>query len=333
MSIRRPQGEGSPDVSILLPVLDEVGTIDACLRSLTSQDHEGPVEIVVADGGSTDGTLEALEKWVERGVTVIHNPDRRQGPGLNRAAAASQGGILLRADAHTIYPPDYVASSVRALAETGATAVGGSLRPEGVSLFGKAVAAAMQSPLTTGPAKFHRPESSGAVDTVYLGAFAREDFERLGGFRSFPSGAGEDADFYFRMRRAGGRVVLVPSIRSIYRPRERPGSLLRQHFRYGQAKAEMLWANGILPSWRPIPPIGLVAGLVTGAVLAVSGTWWPLVVLAGLWAGVLTLAALPTGHLAPGVAFAAALMHLGYGFGFWWGLVRGRGWIRRARRP
>jgi len=312
-------------VTVILPVLDEAAAIDACLSSLAAQDYEGSVSVVVADGGSADGTRERLAEWSRRmPLTVINNPDRGQGPGLNRAAAVATGEILLRADAHTVYPPDYVASSVSALARPGATAVGGALHPVGVSRFGRAVAAAMTSPLTTGPAKFHRPGSSGVVDTVYLGAFRREDFERLGGFRSFASGAGEDADFYFRIRRSGGTVVLDPSIRSSYRPRESPGRLYCQHFRYGQAKAEMLWVNGVFPSWRPLPPLLLVAGLVAGAVLVAIGTWWPLAFLATLWLGVLAAAAVPSGRLAPAVAFAAALMHLGYGFGFWWGLLRGR---------
>src|SRR3989304_6726952 len=84
--------------------------------------------------------------------------------------------------------------------------------------FGRAIAVAMGSRLATGPARFPRPDGRGDVDTVFLGAFARAGFVALGGFRDFPSGAGEDADFFFRMRRGGGRVHLHPALRGEDRP-------------------------------------------------------------------------------------------------------------------
>lgn len=318
-------------MSVLLPVLDEAETIDECLQSLARQDYGGPLSLVVADGGSTDGTRERLAIWAERfPLHVVDNTAVRQAPGINLAAAAADGEILVRADAHTVYAPDYVTASVRALLDSPAHAVGGAMLPEGRTRFGRAVAIAMMSPLTTGPARFHRPGSAGEVDTVYLGAFRRDDFESLGGLRAFPSGAGEDADFYFRMRRRGGRVMLEPRIRSVYRPRECPGALLRQHFRYGQAKAELLWANRRFPSWRPLAPAALMAGIVAGALLAGLGTWWPLAVLGGSWLAALAVAAASAGWLAPLVAGAAALMHLGYGAGLWWGLLRGPRPVRRS---
>lgn len=322
-----------PSVTLLLPVLNEVESIDDCLRSLAAQDYAGPLSIVVAEGGSTDGTRERLEAWAsDLSLQVVENPEVRQAPGLNRAAAAATGEILVRADAHTVYEPDYVAASIRGLFEASAMAVGGSMRPSGRTPFGRAVAVAMASPLTTGPAKFHRSGSAGEVDTVYLGAFRKSDFDSIGGFRTFPSGAGEDADFYFRMRRAGGRVMLDPRIESVYRPRETPGTLLKQHFRYGQAKAELLWANRRFPSLRPLAPAALVPALVTGSVLAGAGVWWPLGILGAAWLGLLLAAALPARRLALRVAAAAALMHIGYGFGFWWGLARGPGPVRRLLR-
>ncbi|MEE9184205.1 MAG: glycosyltransferase, partial [Acidimicrobiia bacterium] len=69
-----------PNTTVLLPVLDEVGTIDACLRSLAAQDYRGKVSIVVAEGGSTDGTRDRLKAWDQNGIglEVINNPGRLQ---------------------------------------------------------------------------------------------------------------------------------------------------------------------------------------------------------------------------------------------------------------
>ena len=79
----------SPSVSIILPVYNEQDTIDGVLESLLAQDYPGPLEIVVADGGSDDGTTDLIGGWAERDerVRCIDNPRRRQSPGLNAAAA------------------------------------------------------------------------------------------------------------------------------------------------------------------------------------------------------------------------------------------------------
>lgn len=319
-----------PSVTVLLPVLDEADHIDRCLQSLAAQDYPGPKEVVVADGGSTDGTMERLERWRQRlpGLVVIPNPDRLQSEGLNRAALEASGEVLVRADAHTTYAPDFVRRSVERVVETGA-AVGGPQRPEGSTRFGEAVARAMSSPLAVGPARFRHAERLEEVDTVYLGAFRRVDLLRVGGFRTLPSGVAEDADLYFRWRRAGLRVLVDPEIRSVYRPRETPGALWRQFYRYGMGKADMLYVNGRWPSWRPAAPTTLVVGLVGGLALGLGGVWWPLGLGAGAWLAVLAAA----GGGRPLVMAVAAAMHLAYGLGLLRGLARRPSRVRAAVRP
>ena len=320
-----------PSVTLIVATFNEAAFIDDCLVSLEAQDYAGQIAIVIADGGSDDGTPERIGRWHDRlDLVVIANPHQRQAPGLNRAAAAANGEILIRIDAHTTYAADYVSASIRALREPDVHAAGGALRPMGKSRFGRAVAAAMRSPLAAGPAKFHREDAAGDVDTVYLGAFSRDDFTTLAGFRAFPSGAGEDADFYFRMRRRGWRVYLDPSIRSEYRPRENLGALWRQHFRYGQAKAELLWANRVFPSLRPLAPALLVAALVGGVAMVPTVGWWPLIAIAGTWLAALLVVGAATPALLALVVLATKAMHLGYGLGLWWGILRGPRRVRRA---
>ena len=326
-----------PSVTVVIPVFDEATTIDACLESIADQDYRGDWGVVIADGGSTDGTLDRLDRWARSDGRwrVIHNPLRRQSPGLNLAVAAASGEVIVRMDAHSTYDRDYVTRSVGALLETDAVAVGGPIRPRAAGGFARAVAAAMRIPLMTGPGRFHREDHRGFVDTVYLGAFRRADFVEIGGLRSFPSGAGEDADLYWRWRRVGRGVWMDPTIRSDYRPRRSPRTLFRQYFRYGQAKAEMLWANGIWSSWRPLAPALLIVGLVAGGVLwASGGSPWPFGLLVLLWIGALVLAAAHAGWPGPRllVEVAGGVMHLSYGLGLWWGVTRGPWPVRRRLR-
>jgi glycosyltransferase involved in cell wall biosynthesis len=317
-----------PPVAVLLPVLNEAGSIDECLASVAAQDYPGPWSLIVAEGGSVDGTPQLLEGWRDRlpGLTVVENPLQLQSHGLNRAAEVAAAELLVRIDAHSSYAPDYLRRSVEALLSSEAVAVGGGLRPEGRSPFGRAVAIAMASPLAIGPGKFHHAVAREAADTVYLGAFRRKDFIDVGGYRAFPSEVAEDPDLYFRWRREGRVVLLDPDIRSTYRSRDTTRGLARQFRRYGLGKADMLYVNGRWPSWRPLAPLALVAGLILTLPLAAVGrfpaVFW---VLLGSWLGALAVemarfTRVPLDWIRS--IFAAAVMHLGYGAGLLQGLLR-----------
>jgi hypothetical protein len=100
--------------------------------------------------------------------------------GLNTAVRAARGTIIVRIDAHTQYAPDYVNQCLAVLQETGADNVGGPWVAQGTGYIGRAVAAAFQSPFAVGGARGHNQHYTGLVDTVYLGCWPREVFERIG---------------------------------------------------------------------------------------------------------------------------------------------------------
>lgn len=323
----------APAVSILLPVLNEANHILDTLSDLLAQEYSGRLEVIVADGGSSDGTRDRVAEIAaaDSRVRLIDNPQRRQAFGLNAAAEAATGQILIRADGHSRYATDYVARSVAGVEKYGG-AVGGRMNPVGFDRFSAGVASAMNSPLTMGPARFHHATEVEQVDTVYLGAFTAEDFKAVGGVRSFPSGSSEDADFYFRWRRSGRVVHVDPAIRSSYTPRNTVSRLWRQYWNYGRGKAEMLWVNRRFPSFRPLAPLFLVLGFGFGFALGmVSGVWWPLLALVVAWLLILVVAAWSGRGSRLATIGAGAIMHLAYGLGLVWGLLRGPGPLRHLR--
>jgi GT2 family glycosyltransferase len=176
---------------------------------------------------------------------VLDNPAGRTPIGLNLGLAAARGAVIVRMDGHTLPAADYVGACVRALEQSGAWAVGGRLVGRGETSFGRAVAAATASPFGAGDARFRlggtggaqlRLGGAGPVDTVYLGAWRREVFERVGGFD--PALArNQDYELCLRIRAAGGTVWLDPSIRSTTCVRGSPGALARQYFGYGIGRA------------------------------------------------------------------------------------------------
>lgn len=319
---------GSTPVSVLLPVYNEEAHLERCLDSLLAQDYPHVEEILVIDGGSSDRTLEIIDRFSARDarVKLVGNPDRVQSHGLNRALRVATGQVVVRTDAHTEYAADYVTRSVELLEETSAWVAGGPMVPRpDLSGFAASVATAMQETWAAGPAGFRSTERSGPVDTVYLGAFTREALDLVGGYRSFPSGVAEDADLCERIRAHGGVVMLSPRISSRYSPRSSPAALWRQYLRYGSGKAEMIRINRRLPSLRPLAPAALVLVLAGTLIAALGGA--PLLIFLLPFGGwLLTLLALSAAHgrRGPGVALAAATMHLSYGLGFWKGLLTAR---------
>ena len=122
-----------PTVSVVVPVYNAKAAIEDCIGSLQRQDYPlERLEIVVADASSTDGSAEAARRSAAAQphpeVKVIANPRRNTAAGLNLGIAASSGEVIVRLDAHSEAPRDYIRSNVEVLFASGADCVGGKPR-------------------------------------------------------------------------------------------------------------------------------------------------------------------------------------------------------------
>jgi len=254
----------TPLVTIAMPCFNERGFIDACLRSVQTQTYpRDRIEILIADGGSTDGTRDNLARLTREDarIRVIDNPDRIQAAGLNRILTEARGDVIVRMDVHCEYASDYVEKCVSALERTGADNVGGAPRCHGESPFQRAVCAALRSPLGAGGAPQWDSRSEGFVHSVPFGALRRETLQAVGGFDP-RAATNEDAELNQRLIAAGLRVYLSPEIVFSYYPRASLGGLARQYFRYGKGRARTLVKHRGLLNPRPaLPFVGLVVGL------------------------------------------------------------------------
>jgi GT2 family glycosyltransferase len=310
-------------VSVVLPTLNERAFVRDCLDSLLAQDYPDVLEILVVDGGSTDGTR-AIVEGVGPPVRLVDNPRVTAAAAMNIGIGVAKGRVMCRADAHTLYDRSYIRRCVEVLQETGADNVGGPMRAVGTTSFGRAVAAVTSSPFGVGPGRFHYSRRREEVDTVYLGCWWRETLEALGGYdESHLQWAAEDQELNLRLRQRGGRVLLDPTIRSSYFPRETPRALRRQYFNYGVAKASTLAKHRTLPSWRPLAPAALVAASVVGVVW---GRGWGRLAVPVAHAVACAGAAVKVSDdpgVAPHRAFATLqICHWSYGVGFWSGISR-----------
>lgn len=228
-------GSPRPEISVILPILNEEKYLAAAVRAILAQKFAGLLEVILAVGPSHDQTMEiarALQAKDSR-VVVVENPTGRTAAGLNIAIAASQYPIIVRVDGHASIPDDYCQLVSEILQETGAVNVGGVMAAVGQSLFEKAVARAMRSPLGVGASRFHTGGGAGQTDTVYLGAFRKEALLAVGGFDERFTRA-QDWELNFRLRQAGGVVHFDPRLVVTYRPRSTIKALAKQYFEYGR---------------------------------------------------------------------------------------------------
>jgi succinoglycan biosynthesis protein ExoA len=261
----------APRVSVIVPVRNEGSTIGACIRSILAQEVEGGLEVVVADGSSRDDTV-ALARGA--GAKVVDNPRGITPAGLNAALAAATGEVIVRFDGHSEMPPGYVAACLRALEEEpGVAGVGGWWQIEGRGPWGRATAAVLASPFGVGNARLRRPPRPGEgrvdVDGFAYGCWPADLLRAHGGWdERFLRN--QDFELSYRMRRAGGRIVFDPAIRSIYRPRESLPAIARQYWDYGRFKALVMASAPASVRPRHLAPVGLVGTAALALVPASS---------------------------------------------------------------
>jgi glycosyltransferase involved in cell wall biosynthesis len=264
-----------PTVTIAMPAYNEENYIEACIASVQAQDYpKDRIEILVADGRSTDRTLDILARLSAEDprIKVVDNPARLQAAGLGQMVKQATGDIIVRMDVHCEYAPDYVRRCVETLERTGADNVGGAQRAKSKSFFQRALCAALDSPLGVGGAAYRSADSEGFVDTVFLGAFRRKVFETVG---LWDPGAitNEDAELNQRILEAGGQIYLSRDIVVHYFPRDSFKTLAKQYYKYGRGRARTLLKLGSFPTLRPALPFLMVCG---GATLFALPPLWPL---------------------------------------------------------
>ena len=319
-------------------MLNEAEHVDSFLADIAAQDFRGETEVLVADGGSTDGSVEKLELAAQRtklDLTVLPNPAGWVSQGLNLCIQRASGDLVVRLDCHSRYPSDYLRLCASAAEETDALAVGGVVVPHGRTPIERAVACAMDSPFggigwMWVSDEVLRRES----DTVTYGAFRPEAFRRAGMFDESLH-RNQDDEMMLRIRRGGGRVILDPAIKVHYTPRGSYRGVFRQYFQYGLWKVPVMLKHRQVLSARSLAPIAFVGSL---AVLAPAAALTPVAgvvlvtELAAYAAGGLVFGARSLRahgeplRLLPYVLAVYPTFHLAYGLGML------RGWLRAARR-
>lgn len=252
----------NPSVSVIMPCYNEEKFIADSLESLLDDHCLKNCEIIVVDGMSEDRTQDIVNSLIKKGLPIrlFRNEKKLQVHGLNLALSKAKGEIIVRADAHCLYPSGYIKKCVDLLMTEDALNVGGMMKPQGETTVQKAIALALKHPVGVGDAKWHLGNYSGYADTVYLGTFRKKLFDDIGLY-DLKSSANEDAELNLRILKAGGKVYLDSSIKVTYFPRESLKELAIQYFRYGRGRCYTTLKHKKITSYRQVAPVLLVIAL------------------------------------------------------------------------
>jgi glycosyltransferase involved in cell wall biosynthesis len=172
-----------PFVSVVMPIRNEAHFIGRSLGAVLEQDYpHDRMEVIVADGMSTDDTRKIVQEIAAKDnrVRLVHNRGITAPTGLNAAISACRGAIVARVDGHCLVSPDYLGRCVAVMLETGADNVGGLQTSVSTNRVGQAIALVTSSPFGVGNSHFRYRQGACWTDGVFLGAYRREVFRRIG---------------------------------------------------------------------------------------------------------------------------------------------------------
>jgi succinoglycan biosynthesis protein ExoA len=235
-------GATAVDCSILVPVLNEERYIAETVAAMQRQRFAGRIELLFADGGSRDRTREILQGLASRDdrIRLLDNPRGTIPSGLNVALRHARGRWVVRMDAHTVYPDDYVALGVRRLEQGGTPWVSGPQLARGHGRVSRAVALALSSPLGRGGSRKWSQDGGAEfeVDTgVFCGVWERATLFEYGGWDERWI-VNEDSELAGRFFARGERLVCLSAMAARYTPRDSVRGLWRQYRRYGEFRAK-----------------------------------------------------------------------------------------------
>jgi len=324
-----------PNTSVIIPCRNEEKFIGKCLDSIIAQDYpKDKLEVLIVDGMSEDETRKISEKYIGQYpfIKILDNPKKITPCALNIGIKNAKGEIIIRMDAHAIYEKDYISKCIKYLNECSADNVGGNMvtLPANNSLIARAIVKVLSNRFGVGNSAFRTNEKKlRLVDTVFGGCYRKEVFNKFGLFNENLIRS-QDMEFNLRLRKSGGKILLVPDIVTYYYPKSNFKDFFIHNFEDG------IWA--ILPlkyvkmplCLRHYIPLIFVSGLIGTGILGIffSVFFWLFVFIIGLYLLISIYFAVKIASKEKNIKFlflmpiAFAIRHFGYGIGSTFGFFK-----------
>ncbi len=230
-----------PFVTVIIPCRNEEQYIRKVLDNMLYQDYpDNQYEVLVLDGMSDDRTPEIVKEYAAQYpiIKYLENPERVVPFALNKGIRESSGEVVVRVDAHSDYPKDYLSQLVFYLYKLNADNVGGSWNtlPADSRLQSGLIAAATSNSFGIGDAQYRLANKEiKEVDTVPYGCYKREVFDKIGLFDE-ELVRNQDDELNARLKEHGGKIYLIPFVKINYYARDRLNKMMKMFYQYGYFK-------------------------------------------------------------------------------------------------
>lgn len=270
-----------PFVTVIIPCRNEERYISRCLDSLLGNDYpQEYLEILVLDGRSEDRTRVIVADYARQYdfIRLIDNPARSIPAAMNTGIHAARGEVVLKMDAHSLYDPRHISACVQALRQYGAENTGGiwHMVPGANTSIARAIVFALRSRFGSGNAKTKTGTSTRDpvwADSVAFGCFRKEFLVRVGMYDERLLGS-SDMDLNRRIAKAGGRILLLPSVVVEYFADATLKGFVRHNFADGVWVAYVLKYRSRAWSLRHWVPFAFVSTLLATLLLSVVWHHW-----------------------------------------------------------
>ncbi|MFJ3440120.1 bifunctional polysaccharide deacetylase/glycosyltransferase family 2 protein [Streptomyces sp. NPDC086081] len=292
-------------VSVLVPAYNEAKCIEQTVRSLVASDH--PIEVLVVDDGSSDGTARIVENLGLPGVRVVRQLNAGKPAALNRGIANARHDIIVMMDGDTVFEPTTVRELVQPFGDPRVGAVAGNAKVGNRdSLIGawQHIEYVMGFNLDRRMYDVLRcmPTIPGAV-----GAFRRSALERVGGMSD--DTLAEDTDITMALHRDGWHVVYAEKAIAWTEAPESVQQLWSQRYRWSYGTMQAIWKHRralvdrgpsgrfgrvglplvsmfmvVAPLLAPLIDVFLLYGLVFGPTEKTIGAWLGVLAVQGVCA-------------------------------------------------
>ena len=259
-------------ISIICPIYNEEKYIKKCIDSILEQDYpKEHLEVLFVDGMSTDNTRKIIEGYHNENpwIKILDNPEQIVPYAMNYGIKVAKGDIIIRIDAHAIFPREYISTLVHFQKELNAENVGAVMEtlPANNSLQARAIATALSSRFGMGNSHFRVGASKvKQVDTVPFGCYPKRVFKLVGTYDEELI-RNQDDELNGRIIKNGGKIYLIPNLVIKYFARDTISKMRKMFYQYGLYKPLVNKKLGSPATIRQFFPPLFVIGLILGVPL------------------------------------------------------------------
>lgn len=257
-------------LSVICPIYNEERHIKAFLNSVLQQDYpKDDLEILLVDGKSTDRTRNIISAYSDKYpfIRLIDNPQQTVPFAMNYGIRNANGDIIIRLDAHAVYPVDYFSILLKYLeCLEGAENVGGVCEtlPCNNTATAISIAECLSNPFGMGNSYFRiGTDKVMSVDTVPFGCFRRSLFDRIGLYDTDMI-RNQDDELNGRIIKSGGKIYLLPKVKIKYYARDKIAKVRKMFYQYGLYKPLGNKKLGAPATMRQFVPVLFLFGLISG---------------------------------------------------------------------